>query len=91
MARYGTNRWSMNIPAASLRDAIENSDLEGVRTNIKDVYSKMFNQGIIDDYDYQSWTEELDDMELSEDAIDYQLDQMYDACDNLGVWLDQLR
>jgi hypothetical protein len=84
------NKWRYSISkdkANNLLNTIENGDLEGVRKSILDIYEEIFNNSYIDIDDYSEYTEEVIDMDLDEDEIDYQLSQLYDLCDNLGIFI----
>ena len=84
--------WKVQIDAGKkLRQAIDNDDYQAVIDNIKACYQEMLDKEIIDQDDFYEWTEQLDWLDLdSEDAeenIDYELSNLYDACDNLGCWI----
>ena len=86
-------RWNTRLKAGSaLRRAIAEEDYQGVIDGIRACYKEMLDKGIIDDWDYERWTEDLDmyetDDEDIEDTLDYELGNLYDACDNLGCWVE---
>lgn len=93
----GTNKtsgkWNTTITAGkALRQAINNEDYQGILDGIKACYKEMLDKGIIDESDYDNWTENLDFIDIEdediEDAIDYELNDLYDACDNLNCWIE---
>ena len=75
----------------ALRDAIHRNQIQKVLTILKDSYKELLDMGFIDDYDYERYTEDfdmyVDDDEYLMENIDYELDEFYDLCDNLGVWI----
>ena len=86
-------RWNNRLQAGkALRRAIENSDYQGILDGIKACYQEMLDKGVIDDWDFEQWTEDLDYLDLEdediEDTLDYELNNLYDACDNLGCWIE---
>ena len=74
-----------------LRDAIEAEDLEGVIWQLKNCYEELRDHALIDDDDFERYTEDFDyydfDDEDIEDSIDWELGQFYDLCDNINVWI----
>lgn len=85
--------WNTRLKAGSaLRRAIAEEDYQGIIDGIRACYKEMLDKGIIDDWDYERWTEDLDmyapDDEDIEDTLDYELGNLYDACDNLGCWIE---
>lgn len=91
-ATLNEKNWTATISAGSdLRKAIEAEDYQGVLDGIKACYKEMFDKGVIDEDDYNSWTEDLNIYEVDdediEDSLDYELNNLYDACDNLNCWL----
>lgn len=85
--------WNTKLKAGSaLRRAIAEEDYQGIIDGIRACYKEMLDKGIIDDWDYERWTEDLDmyapDDEDIEDTLDYELGNLYDACDNLGCWIE---
>ena len=89
-------RWNAVIRACiELRDALsaDRLDVERVREAIIACYDELYDKGLIDDYDHDEWTEEVRDCDfesewgIDEDAIDYELDELYDLCDNIGAFL----
>lgn len=91
-ATLNEKNWTATISAGSdLRKAIEAEDYQGVLDGIKACYKEMFDKGVIDEDDFNSWTEDLNIYEVDdediEDSLDYELNNLYDACDNLNCWL----
>ena len=82
-------KWEYTLRCGKdLRDAIHAGDTFGVLDALHDCYDELYDEGFIDDYDYESWTEELDDVDPDdEDEVDYQLNEFYDLCDNIRVWI----
>jgi len=78
---------------ARLRRAIESGDHEAVIEGIKAAYKELLDNGLIDDYDYEDYTEDLDmygdtdDYDDLDEALDYELNDLYDLCDNIRVWI----
>lgn len=84
--------WKTQLESGKqLRDAINREDYEGVIEGIRACYKEMMDKGVIDEDDFYDWTEQLDWLDLddedAEEAIDYELDNLYDACDNLDCWV----
>lgn len=73
--------------AKKFRNAIEAGDLYDVQSSIIDIYEEIFNKGFIDEDDYNEYVEEVTDIDVNEDEIDLQLGELYDLCDNLGVFI----
>ena len=81
--------WKYTIPqelANPFRAAIENSDLEGLKESIDRIYSWMLEEELIDEDDYESYSESVMAAE-DEDDLDYELSDLYDLCDNLAIWI----
>lgn len=79
---------------AKLRNAIDLEDGEGIRDALLACYKELLDKDFIDEYDYDDWTEEIRDADwedeygnLDDDAIDFELDQLYDLCDNIDVFV----
>lgn len=73
--------------SAKLRRACRQGDLQGVIDALKASYEELYKQKLIDEDDFNNWVEELDYIDETEDEINYQLDEFYDLCDNIGVWV----
>lgn len=71
-----------------LRRAIQSGDYEDIRQALIDCYDELLDKGFIDEYDHDDWTEEVRDYDFeSDDDVDFELDQLYDLCDNIGAFL----
>lgn len=86
-------KWATRITAgADLRRAINDSDYQGILDGIKACYQEMLDKGVIDDWDFERWVEDLDYLDPEdediEDSLDYELNNLYDACDNLDCWIE---
>ena len=84
--------WNYTLKSGSLlRDAINEGDLQQVQSSLIDCYDELHNQDLIDDDDYESYVEDVRMLDASdedaEDEFDYQLNEFYDLCDNLNVWV----
>lgn len=97
-----SSAWVYTLKAgAKIRAAINAEDVAGILRGLIDGYDELFAQGYIDEYDHDSWTADvadlLDDVESYrypedlldefEDEVDFQLDEFYDLCDNIRVWV----
>ena len=86
-------RWNTTIESgAKLRKAINKGDYQGILNGIKDCYKEMFDKGVISGREFENWTTDIDAIDLDdiddvEDSIDYELGNLYDACDNLNCWV----
>lgn len=85
-------QWQYTLKSGSLlRDAIDEGDLQQVQYALIDCYDELHNNDLIDDDDYESYTEDVRMLDASdedaEDEFDYQLNEFYDLCDNLNVWV----
>lgn len=74
-----------------LRKAIEDEDAKKVLSLIDKAYKELLNQGIIDDTEYSSYTDDFTlyspDDEDFEENVDYELENLYDLCDYSRVWI----
>lgn len=87
-------KWNLTLNNSSeLRAAIDDEDYTEVINQIRLAYNQMLDEGIIDEDDYESWTEDFDlygdfsDWDDPEGTVNYELSNFYDACDNLNVWV----
>lgn len=87
-------RWEYTLKCGkSLRDAIEAEDYLTILQTLGDAYMELYLADLIDEDECDEWREEvtnlMDDLDEDEidDEIDFQLDQFYDLCDNLRVWI----
>lgn len=86
-------RWNYTLKSGkALRDVIEDEDLLGICSALQLCYQELFDAGIIDEDDKNEYISAIDFIDLEdedvEDQIDWELDNLYDLCDNLGVWVD---
>lgn len=91
-SRLTEKNWSYTIKSgAKLRRAIEDEDYEAVKEALIDCYSELFNAGIIDEDDYDTYVSEVEFLDAEDedtlDDFDYELSDFYDLCDNLNVWV----
>lgn len=86
-------QWRYQLQSGKdIRDAIDAEDYYGVIEALRVAYGELLDNGLIDEDDYERWTEDfdfydLDDEEDAEEQVNYELDQFYDLCDNIGVWV----
>lgn len=89
-------KWTYTLEnGGRLRKAIRNEDYEEIIESIYDCYKELRNNNIIDEEDYRNYTEELDmyvrddfmSWDDPEEIINYELNDLYDLCDNLNVWV----
>ena len=87
-------KWNYEIAkdtALGLRDAIENEDGLAIAAMIQTVYQEMMDlipEDIISDEELQDYIDEIDGIDMGdEEEVNYQLSNLYDLCDNLGIWI----
>ena len=87
-------RWNYEIDknsALGLRYAIESEDGLAIAAMIQTIYQEMMDlipEDIISDEELQDYIDEVDDIYVDdEEEINYQLSNLYDLCDNLGIWI----
>lgn len=87
-------KWNYEIDkdtALGLRDAIESEDGTAIAAMIQSAYQEMMDlipEDIISDEELQDYIDEVDGIDVDdEDEINYQLSNLYDLCDNLGIWM----
>ena len=87
--------WNYELKCANeLRRAIRNEEIEGTLTAIYNAYVELKEREIIDKDDFERYTEDFalyEDMADFDDpvgTVDYELDNLYDLCDNLEVWIE---
>lgn len=87
-------KWNYEIAkdtALGLRDAIENEDGLAIAAMIQTVYQEMMDlipEDIISDEELQDYIDEIDGIDIGdEEEVNYQLSNLYDLCDNLGIWI----
>ena len=88
------SKWQYKLRSGKrLRELIANhsdddEDFSDVLDAIKDCYCELMKYGLCDEDDIERWTE---DFELEADNIenvDYELNNLYDFCDDMNVWID---
>lgn len=87
-------RWNYQLKCGkALRRAINDEDPGKILNMLMKAYEELLENDMIDDYDFESYTEDiemyLEDLEDEdiEENVDYELDNLYDLCDNIGVWI----
>ena len=76
----------------ALRNAIYDGDAQEVIRQLWNGYKELMTAGIIDDWQYESYTDDLIDSEYwdedeMEENTDWALNNFYDLCDNTDVWI----
>lgn len=90
-------RWRYTLKAGEgLRRAIEVEDYDGIIDGLEACFTEL-NQAIPEDYDADELDNDLADIDgirdtLNEgddvdDEINYKLDELYDLCDALQIWV----
>ena len=85
--------WNYTLKCGNaLRQAIDDGDAEEVINQLWAGYKELLDAEIIDDMDYESYTDDLIgseywEAEEWEDNVDWALDNFYDLCDNTRVWI----
>ena len=86
-------RWDYTLKCGpALRTAIHDVNVQEVINQLWAGYKELLAANIIDDWQYDSYTEDLigseywDEDELEEN-IDWALNNFYDLCDNTNVWI----
>lgn len=89
-----SSKWNYTLKnGQALRRAIDNEDPVEIINQLRICYQELLDAGLIDDYDFESYTEDFevygdfDDDDDPEDTVDFELTQFYDLCDNIGVWV----
>lgn len=96
-------KWNYSLNYGnSLRSAIDDGDLMAVLNYLYKCYQELLDAGIIDEREFDMYTQDFDMYEseileyggIYEDAdedlldnLDYELNEFYDMCDNLNVWI----
>lgn len=85
-------RWSYTLKSGSaLRSAIKDGDPMDVIHSLQNAYAELRDAGLIDEDDFDSYTGDFELYEEDDDDIeetaDYELDNFYDLCDALKVWI----
>lgn len=89
--RLTERAWGYTLKAGvALRDAIKSGDARETLVQLYNAYHELFDNGLIDDWDLSHAIDNLEEVELADDieeAVDYELNELYDLCDNLNVWV----
>ena len=90
-------RWRYTLKRGEdLRRAIYSEDRDAVLNTLLGAYHELWEAGIIDEDDCDEWSQEIIDLQDDiyngdyddpDEAVNYQLDQFWDLCDNLSVWV----
>lgn len=89
-------KWGYTLKnGGRLRKAISNEDYRDIIKSIYYCYEELKEKGIIDEDDFERYTDEFDlyldhdleDYDEPEEVINYELNDLYDLCDNLNVWV----
>ena len=94
-------KWNYTLRCGrALKAAIEAEDSAEIINQLRCAYRELADKGMIDEEDYLRYTEDFDSLEQdmweedsadyaeeAEDEINWELDQFYDLCDNIGVWV----
>lgn len=93
-----SGRWKYQVDeelAVALRNAIDDEDLLAVCSFMQliydDIYDKINDEEIFSERELTSYKDDIDWLDLdaqdAEYAVDYELSNLYDFCDNVGVWI----
>lgn len=92
--KLNEKQWKYTLPnelANRLRGAIQSEDCDEIKTALSACYRDLAKNGIIDDDDVESYTGDFDFIDDNDegwfDELDYELDNFWDLCDNLQVWV----
>lgn len=82
-------KWNYTLKSGvALRDAIDSGDTKAVLANLRRCYRELTKSGFIDAYDFERYTEDLELIDETDYVdVDYELDNLYDLCDSLRVWV----
>lgn len=87
-------KWNYEIDkntALALRNAIESDNGLATVLTIERIYQEMMRlipEDIISDEELQDYIDEVDSIDTDdEEEVNYQLSNLYDLCDNLGIWI----
>lgn len=83
------SKWNYKLKCGSkLRKVIYDGECMKTLELIRCAYDELLKRKLIDKDDYESYTEDFDLYdEDDEDSINYELDNLYDLCDALRVWV----
>ena len=89
-------KWAYQLKnGAKLRKAIHDENHKEVMQAIYDCYEELKDNGLIDEDDFENYTQDFelylyDDFSGWDDPdeiVNYELNNLYDLCDNIGVWI----
>ncbi len=84
-------RWKYVLKCGKeLRDAIYEGNCNYALGIIEKAYKELLEAKLIDEFDYERYTDEFtvyDVDDLDDDDINYELNELYDLCDSIGVWI----
>lgn len=84
-------RWKYELKCGKeLRDAIWEDNCKRTLSVIEKAYKELLKAKLISKDDYESYTDEFilyDVDDLDDDDINYELRELYDLCDSIGVWI----
>ena len=77
-----------------LRKAIYDEDIYAIKECLIACYDELLENDLIDEYDHDDYVEEVESADfedeygfVDEDLVDYLLEQFYDLCDNISVFV----
>ena len=86
--------WDYNLQSGDeLIQAIDSEDYVTVINALRDCYQELLDNDLITQDDFDSYTEDFDlyddfsDWDDPESTVNYELEQFYDLCDNIRVWV----
>ena len=84
-------RWSYKLKSGkALRQAVDDEDYDAVKDGLIAAY-KEINEAMpeyFDESDLEQAIFDLEGLDLDEDELNFALNDFYDLCDNLGIWVD---
>lgn len=89
-------RWNYTLKCGNaIRKAVYDENLPEILRQILEAYKELLAAGLIDEDDFARYTEDFElylyddfqDWEDPEGTVDYELDNLYDLCDAIGVWI----
>ena len=83
-------KWDYKLKSGKkLRKALFDEDVDKIIDALYDCYAELLDAGFIDEDDYDRYTEDFDFYDADDvESIDYELDNLYDLCDSLRVWVE---
>ena len=84
-------RWKYVLKCGKeLRKVIEEGSCNRTLSIIEKAYKELLEANLIDEESYEWYTDEFnvyDVDDLDDDDINYELRELYDLCDSIGVWI----